>query len=765
MTDPTDKVLDLVSEADYKPMTLKAMSRRLGIDPEDYPAFRAAVKGLIKDGRLEIAKDKRLSKPHTKGTIIGLFRRSAKGFGFVRPHTSKEKTDQIYIPVDQSRDASSGDEVAVKITKRPKGPRMNVEGRIVQILARASGIFVGTYFEELGAGFVRVDGTTFGAPIYVGDPGAKGAKPADKVAIEMVSYPTPYAAGEGVISEILGPRGQPGVDTLGVIRAFNIPDTFDEETLSEARKLGKQFSETEIGERLDLRTTLTVTIDPATARDFDDAITLSRDDRGFWSLGVHIADVSHFVQPGSDLDRTARQRGTSVYLPDRVIPMLPEVISNSLASLQAGKVRYTVSALLEFNADGIRTGLSFARSAIKVDHRFSYEQAITVMKEPEAEHEGVTPEVARMLGAMLELAQILRRRRFERGALELNMPAVEVDLGDQGEVVGAHLASNDESHQVIEDFMLAANEAVATFLTEKHAGFLRRTHADPEPTKLDAFAEFARSLGLEIENPQSRFELQRILIETAGKPEEYAVHYGVLRSLKQAVYTPEPEGHFALASENYCHFTSPIRRYPDLQVHRQLTTLLEGKRPKSDHDELTVLADHCTKTERRAEAAERELVKIKLLTYLESRIGESFQAIIIGVEEFGLFCRIVNLPVDGLVHITSLADDYYYLEFETHTLIGRRSGRRYRLGDRIEVRITRIDIDRRELDLAPAEVLEAESRPKRSEATPSTPEARRARPPASSLAKAARSKPSPKDSKKKTKNGKRGKGKGKQPKG
>lgn len=756
MTDPIDKVLDLVAAADYKPLTLKAISRRLGIAAEDYSSFRSAVKGLLKDGRLEIGKDKRLSKPHTKGMIIGTFRRSAKGFGFVRPLKSQEKTDQIFIPIEQSRDASSGDEVAVKITKRPKTPGMNAEGRIIQVLARASGVFVGTYFEELGAGYVRVDGTTFGEPIYVGDPGAKGAKPSDKVAIEMVSYPTPYSAGEGVISEILGPRGQPGVDTLGVIRSFNIPDTFDEETLNEARKLGKQFSEAEIGQRLDLRNVLTVTIDPVNARDFDDAITLSRDEQGFWSLGVHIADVSHFVQPGTDLDRTARQRGTSVYLPDRVIPMLPEILSNSLASLQAGKMRYAVSAFMEFDSEGIRTDLKFARSAINVDHRFTYEQAITVMKAPEADHEGVAPEVARMLGTMLELAQILRRRRFERGALELNMPAVEVDLGDQGEVVGAHLAVNDESHQVIEDFMLAANEAVATFLTEKHAGFLRRTHADPEPTKLEAFAEFARSLGLDIENPQSRFELQRILLETAGKPEEYAVHYGVLRSLKQATYTPEAEGHFALASENYCHFTSPIRRYPDLQVHRQLTTLLEGKRPKSDHDELTVLAEHCTKTERRAEAAERELVKIKLLTYLETRIGEAFQAIIIGVEDFGLFCRIVNLPVDGLIHITSLADDYYYLESETHTLIGRRSGRRYRLGDHLEVRITRIDIDRRELDLAPTDIPAEEARPDRQRSTPSTPEERQSRPPASGLIKAARSKAGPKNAKKKAKKGKKG---------
>jgi ribonuclease R len=698
-TDHAAHVLKLVSEADYQPLTLKAISRRLKIDPEDYPEFRAAVKGLVKEGKLDLAKDKRLSKPRAKGAIIGIFRRSAKGFGFVRPHKSTEKTDQIFIPPDASRDASSGDEVVVTITKRPKTPGLNLEGRVIQILARASGVFVGTYFEREGAGFVKVDGTTIHDPVYVGDPGAKGAKPGDKVALEMVRYPTPYQEGEGVITEILGQRGQPGVDTLTVIRAFNIPDVFDDETLDEARQQAKHFSEEAVEGRVDLRESLTVTIDPATARDFDDAITLTRDDRDNWTLGVHIADVAHFVRPGSALDRTARQRGTSVYLPDRVIPMLPEVLSNSLASLQAGRNRYTMSVLMEFDPSGIRTDRQFARSVIRVDRRFTYEEALEVMRNPEATHSNVTADVAAMLGRMLELAMILRKRRLARGALELNMPEIEIDLDDQGKVAGAHLAAHDESHQVIEEFMLAANEAVASFLTERHVGFLRRAHADPEPGKLQAFAEFARSLGLKIDQPQSRFELQRILAETAGKPEEHAVHYGLLRSLKQANYTAEHEGHYALASDDYCHFTSPIRRYPDLQVHRQLGAILNGKKPRSDADELAVLAEHCTRTERRAEAAERELIKIKLLTYLETRVGELFHAVVVGVEDFGLFCRLVEFPAEGLIHVTSLADDYYYLETETHTLIGRRSGRRYRLGDRIEVRIARIDVDRRELDL------------------------------------------------------------------
>ena len=398
MSQFVEKVLALVGGSEYRPLTLKAMGRRLELDPEDYAEFRAAVKGLVKEGRLELAKDKRISAPAAgKGTIIGIFRCSAKGFGFVRPHMAGGRDEPIYIPADDSRDASTGDEVVVKITKRHRASGKSPEGRIVQILARASPVFVGSYFEQSGAGYVKVDGTTVHAPIYVGDPGAKGAKPGDKVALEMVRYPTPFLEGEGVITEILGARGQPGVDTLAIIRAFNIPDIFDDEALDEAREQAKLFSEDEIGDRLDLRSELTVTIDPATARDFDDAISVTRDERGYWSLDVHIADVAHFVRPNSDLDRTARHRGTSVYLPDRVIPMLPEVISNSLASLQAGRMRYTLSARLEFNAEGIRTGRSFARSAIRVDHRFSYEQAMEVMKTTDSPHEGVSPEVAAML--------------------------------------------------------------------------------------------------------------------------------------------------------------------------------------------------------------------------------------------------------------------------------------------------------------------------------------------------------------------------------
>jgi ribonuclease R len=703
MAEIASRVMGLVKGAGYRPMTLKAMSRELGVLSADYADFRSLVKRLIREGKLHVARDKTLCLPDQSGMIVGLFRRSAKGFGFASPQGTGRGIDQIYIPPEATRDASSGDEVTVKITRPARRGGLSAEGRIVEVLTRAAAVFVGTYFEAGDTSFVKVDGTTFHDPISVGDPGAKGARPGDKVAIEIVQYPSPYREGEGVIIEILGQRGQPGVDTLSVIRAFNIPDSFDEAVLEDAREQAHHFDEAEIGIREDLRGLQTVTIDPATARDFDDAISLSRDEKGNWSLGVHIADVAHFVRSDSPLDRAARARGTSVYLPDRVIPMLPEILSNSLASLQAGRTRFTVSAHLEYNLEGILTAKRFARSTIKVAHRFSYEQAFPVMKEPALPHSGVAPGIAAMLGQMLELAMILRGRRKKRGALELALPEVEIALGRDGHVTGAHLAVNDESHQVIEEFMLAANEAVAATLSQNEIGFLRRAHPNPEPFKLEEFAEFARSLGLVIDQPQSRFELQQVLEQTIGTPEEYAVHYGLLRSLKRAAYTPEPEPHYALASDDYCHFTSPIRRYPDLHVHRRLIDWLEDKKPKEHHDELYALGQHCTRMERRAEAAERDLVRVKLLAYLEERVGQSFHAIIVGVEDFGLFCRLAELPVDGLIHVSSLRDDYYYLEPGTHTLVGRRSGRRHRLGDRELVRIAHVDVDRRALDLALAE--------------------------------------------------------------
>jgi ribonuclease R len=633
------------------------------------------------------------------GRVVGTFSRTAKGFGFVRIKAQKaaeQEIEDIYIPAKYAGDAATGDTVVVQISKRRHGDP-GVRGEIVEILERQTNEFVGTYFESRGTGYVQIDGTLFAKPISVGDPGAKNAQPDDKVVISMVRFPSPMHHGEGVITEVLGPRGKPGVDTLSIIREYNLVEPFAEDALDDARHQADKFDESVPAGRTDYTKTTIVTIDPEDARDFDDAISLEKTKEGNWLLGVHIADVSHFVQPKTPLDREARNRATSVYLPDRVIPMLPEIISNSLASLQPGKVRLTKTALIEFTPDGVRTSVELENSAIKSTKRLTYEQVDAFIADPEAWHKKLGAKVHDLLTKMRALAKTLRTRRMKKGALELTMPEVKIELDKHGRVSGARVVENTESHQIIEEFMLAANEAVAETLAQKGWPFIRRVHQPPTLRKLKALTAFVKELGYQIESLESRFELQKLLNAAIGKPDQHAVNFATLRSLQRAVYSPAEEGHYALASECYCHFTSPIRRYPDLTVHRLVDSLLIGPKPKHDLDELFLLAQNCSDREQRAEAAERELTKLKLLAYMSTRIGEEMEAVVTGVESFGLFVQGVKLPAEGLIHVDSLADDYYDFDRASHTLTGRR-GNAFRLGDLLTVVVARVDLERRELD-------------------------------------------------------------------
>jgi ribonuclease R len=415
-------------------------------------------------------------------------------------------------------------------------------------------------------------------------------------------------------------------------------------------------------------------------------------------LGVHIADVSHFVRPKTPLDREAHNRATSVYLPDQVIPMLPEIISNNLASLQPNKIRYAVTAMIEMTADGVHVATDVFKSAIKSRRRFTYEEVDEFLADRKAWDEKLTKKVHGLLDRMHELAMILRRRRFDRGALELSMPEVKIDLNDKGRVCGAHVAKNTESHQIIEEFMLAANMAVADRLAAEGLIFLRRIHGDPDPRKLRALTEFVRELGIKAGNLESRFELQKLLATVKDDPREHAVNYAVLRSMQRAIYSPEDEGHYALSSDCYCHFTSPIRRYPDLTIHRLIDALRSGKKPTQVMDEILALGDHCSEREQRATAAERELNKVKLLNYLADKIGMEMDGVITGVERFGLFIAGIELPAEGFVHISALADDYYKYDRAGHVINGFRSGNSYRLGDKVRVAVAAVDVDARVLD-------------------------------------------------------------------
>ncbi len=733
MSDLSTRILHALGRPSYTPLKPKALAKRMGLTADDYPEFRRTLRALIREGQADMGRGNLVALVDARGTVLGTYRRTHSGLGFVRPDTKPgdPPVSDVMIREGRELDASTGDRVLVKLTR--KGSKTgNAAGEVARVVERATRTFVGTYFEQDGEGRVRVDGTVFAHSVSVGDPGARGVKPQDKVQIDMLRFPTAEGRGEGVITEVFGPLSQPGVDLLTVIRAFGLPDEFPPEALAEARAQADGFRETDLHGRTDFTNELVVTIDPVDARDFDDAVSVTIDPKtNHWVLTVHIADVAHFVKPGGHLDTEARRRGTSVYLPQKVIPMFPEVISNGLASLQQDKVRYVKSVRIEYTPDMQMADVEFFNGAIKNARRFSYEQVMGVLsslasggrKPPVAEEEtgGLRPPLAKetipppeilaLLGRMRDLALLLRAKRMKRGSLELSMPEAVLEYDTAGKVSGAHFAVRGLSHQIIEEFMLAANEAVAEHFGRLGVPFLRRVHPAPDPMKLEEFAVFAGLLGHPVRKPQDRFELQKLLMATADKPERAAIHYAMLRSFKQATYTPVQDEHYALASQDYCHFTSPIRRYPDLQVHRLLDRWLKTGKANGDENELVALGDHCSKMERRAEAAERELVKLKILQHLSTRIGEELDAVITGVAEYGFFAQAEKFPAEGLVHVSSLADDFYSFDDSSRSLLGGRTKKRFRLGDRVRVQVARVDLQKRMLDFRLVGQLSSVSRP------------------------------------------------------
>ena len=713
-----EALLEHLGQKNYRPVKPRKIAKALGLNEDQARNLKKLVKRLVINGEIAYgdAHTIGLADKIRSNRVVGVFRRTSGGYGFVRPKgvTKREEGEDIYIPANRTADAANGDTVSVQLSKPQKGDRRGgrdqrsdskkKQGSIVEVIERETHRFVGTYFETAGDGYVGIDGGVFTQPILVGDAGAKNANEEDKVVIEMVRFPSHIHQGEGVIVDVLGQRGDPGVDTLSIIHEFNLPGEFPEDVIEDARQQAEAFDES-IGEgRTDLTEETIITIDPFDARDFDDAISLemvqpvgSRK-KPHWRLGVHIADVSHFVKEKSPLDREARNRATSVYLPDVVIPMIPETISNNLASLQPDRVRYSKTVFLEFTPDGTRVSTEAHSAAIKSKRRFTYEEVDDFLEDRDKWKKKLTPEVHGLLGRMHELAMILRRRRFARGSLELSLPETKIDLDKDGRVDGAHLEENTESHQIIEEFMLAANEAVADLFEQKELPFLRRVHGAPEPRKLKMLSEFVTELGFKTKSLESRFELQELLDRVKDQPEAHAINYAALRSMQKAVYGPEEEGHYALASDCYCHFTSPIRRYPDLTVHRLLDSILQEEQPAVHYGELVQLGEHCSDREQRATQAERELIKVKLLEYLKDRVGEEFEAVITGVQEFGMFAQGTELPAEGLIHISSLQDDYYHYDRRTHSLSGFRNGQSYRLGDFVRVVVVRVDVDNRELD-------------------------------------------------------------------
>lgn len=604
--------------------------------------------------------------------------------------------------------ARDGDLVLVKPRKKAKGKRAVRDSRlplasVSRVLERRWNNLVGRVVPWHSGYCLEPFDTKVRIEVDLGRELPDGARPGDYVVADLLDKPGRHSRIAGRISEVLGDVDEPGVDVDVVLRHLQIPDAFPPDVLAQAAEFGEDPEESDMKDRLDLRDRVTVTIDGVTAKDFDDAISVESRPGGGFRLGVHIADVSHYVSEGSRLDREALHRGTSVYFPDRAVPMLPEALSNGLCSLRPDVPRLTVSAFLDIDSDGQVGRRRFASSVIQSRRRLTYGEVRRVLEEPQDGDREDYGEVLDLLHHANDLRKALYRRRIADGSLDLDLPEVNLILGDAGEVTAIEPAERNVAHRLIEELMIAANSAVAAEVDSNEVPAMHRVHPPPDLETLEELRTALAAIGLKFEVTREALHpsvLQRLLSDVEGDDHQALVSNLVLRSLQRAVYNAEPAGHFALSLRDYAHFTSPIRRYPDLTVHRQLKRLLSGAEDLDAglHDRLPAMAEHCSQTERRAERAERDVSKWKKVRYLEDFVGEIFPGTVTGVAPFGLFVQLDDFLVDGLIPIRSLTDDYYHFEPDHQRLLGERRGRIFRLGDRLEVILAQVKVSARTLD-------------------------------------------------------------------
>ncbi len=683
----------------YVPMKIKELAVLLDVPREERLALEEVLNELLAEGKIEVSKRGKYMKSDGK-YIVGVFTGNIRGFGFV---TVEGETEDIFIPESQINGAIHGDFVQITLqdAKAVQGRRR--EGTVVKILRRGITQAVGTFQKNKNFGFVIPDNLKLGQDIFIPQEYSKGAVDGHKVVVEITDYGNERKKPEGKIIEIIGHINDPGIDIMSIVKGYGLPTEFPEKVLKQAENVGKPVSGADMAGRKDVRDWQMVTIDGEDAKDLDDAITLTKEGENY-RLGVHIADVTNYVQEHSALDVEALERGTSVYLVDRVIPMLPHTLSNGICSLNAGEDRLALSCIMLIDKKGTVIEHEIAQTVVRVDSRMSYTSVRKILKDKDDAEREKYRDLVPMFELMEELAAILREKRRKRGSIDFDFPETKIILDRQGRPLQIKPYERNVATRIIEDFMLIANETVAQDFFWQEIPFVYRTHAIPDSEKIRKLGTFINNFGYSIKIGQDEIhpkELQKLLEKIEDTPEEPLISRLTLRSMRQAKYTVQCTGHFGLATQYYCHFTSPIRRYPDLQIHRIIKETLRGKmnEKRLEHYEkiLPKVAEQSSAMERRAEEAERETDKLKKVEYMSEHIGETFEGVISSVTSWGMYVELPN-TIEGMIHINNMTDDYYHFNEETYELIGERTGKVYKLGQSIQVVAAQADKFMRTID-------------------------------------------------------------------
>ncbi|MCX4295935.1 MAG: ribonuclease R [Lachnospiraceae bacterium] len=701
MSDKRKKVImDLVAAEFYVPMKEKELAVMLQVSKEDRGELNRILNELLVEGRLSLTKKGKFIKAkRSDKELIGTFISHPKGFGFVE---IDGRDEDLYIPEDFVNGAFHKDTVKVALLSGQNGRRQ--EAQVIEVLARGMRQIVGIYDKSnKNYGFVIPDNTKISDDIFVPVERSKGAVSGHKVVCEITDYGKNNRKPEGKVTEILGHANDPGVDIMSIVKGYELPIEFSEKIMNQVERVANEVSEADMIGRRDLRDLQMVTIDGEDAKDLDDAVSLTKDDT-YYQLGVHIADVTNYVQENSALDWEARERGTSVYLVDRVIPMLPHKLSNGICSLNAGENRLALSCLMTIDTKGEVVSHEIVESVIKVDRRMSYTSVKKILEDKDEIETKSYQELVPMFELMRELAGILREKRKKRGSIDFDFPESKIVLDKQGHPIEIKPYERNVATKIIEDFMLIANETVAEHFHWMELPFLYRTHDNPDPEKISKLSTFIRNFGYSIKNKQEEIhpkELQKLLAKIEDTPEEALISRLTLRSMKQAKYTINCTGHFGLACSYYCHFTSPIRRYPDLQIHRiikeQIRGRLNEKRIEHYNEILPEVAKHSSEMERRADEAERETDKLKKVEFMEARVGEIYEGIISSITTWGVYVELSN-TIEGMIHVSMLPGDYFYYDSETYEMVGQATNIRYKLGQTLKVKVNATDKILRTID-------------------------------------------------------------------